>query len=355
MTLAIWWLVALLVGTVAHEFGHLLCARISSIPVAFLSIGTGPRLLGGKVGELRWEIRAWPLGGLVAPRAVIAGTPRWILFILGGVLGNAAVIGAVAALAEFGLLQKWPAFTEGGASPLVFAQVIFIVGNLIPFRTRLGGTRLPFRSDGLRVIDLVSARFKRKPETEPTYAALFQRYHTGGPLRPSAAAPQIIGQLQRAAADEKAWPEVKAFLLQALASAALPHAEELLVLDKLVTVGLISGEPMGLAKLDEWSLRASTGGPDIATIVGSRGAVLVELGRYKEGRILLRSAANSDQMTAFDMVLNDVFLARAEHALGNTRRAHYLIKTVRRTLQYQPTSPDVLELVARVEAKVEDA
>jgi hypothetical protein len=80
--------------------------------------------------------------------------------------------------------------------------------------------------------------------------------------------------------------------------------------------------------------------------------VLTELGRFKEGKILLTSAADSGQLAALDMILNDVFLARAEYELGNVQRARYLIKTVRHALQYQPMSPDTLALIARVEAKV---
>jgi hypothetical protein len=230
MRLIIWWLVATLIAIAAHELGHLLWARI-----AFLSIGAGPRLFGGKFGELQWEFRALPFSGFVVPRRVVVSTPRMILFYLGGILGNAAVIGVVAVLDQFGLLQKWPAFTKEGASPFVFVQVISIVVNLTPFRFRLAGSRLLMRSDGLRIFDLVRGFFKRKPETDPAYQALFQRYHTGGPLRPSAVAPQIIEQLRR---DEKAWPQVKAFLLETLDSAALPPAEELHLLDKLLTAGL---------------------------------------------------------------------------------------------------------------------
>jgi len=40
-----------IVGTMAHEAGHLLCARLASIPLRRMVIGWGPILVRGRVGD----------------------------------------------------------------------------------------------------------------------------------------------------------------------------------------------------------------------------------------------------------------------------------------------------------------
>ena len=83
-----------------------------------------------------------------------------------------------------------------------------------------------------------------------------------------------------------------------------------------------------------------------------RGAVLVKLGQYQSGKTLLERAAARDRLQPHEMVMNDMFLARAEHGLGNTARARYLIKSVRRAIRAEPASPGVMSLIARIEAEV---
>ena len=60
----------LVVASVAHEGGHLLCARICSIPIGLIVIGRGPVLMRGRVGKAQLELRLFPLGGLVITAAL---------------------------------------------------------------------------------------------------------------------------------------------------------------------------------------------------------------------------------------------------------------------------------------------
>ena len=91
-------------------------------------------------------------------------------------------------------------------------------------------------------------------------------------------------------------------------------AEETLVLDFLVTEGLIFADPVLRPELDAWSLRALQLEPQAMTLVGSRGAVLVEIGRYQEGKSLLETVLFADGAAPFDLFMSRIFLARAEHA-----------------------------------------
>jgi regulator of sigma E protease len=48
-----------------HEFGHLLVAKLSGIPVEVFSVGFGPALLKRKFGETEFRLSAVPLGGFI--------------------------------------------------------------------------------------------------------------------------------------------------------------------------------------------------------------------------------------------------------------------------------------------------
>src|SRR5699024_9181013 len=97
--LLVWFFVGYMIGVACHELGHALCAAIASIPVRRIQIGVGPVLLRHRFGEVSLELRLLPLSGLVWPYPVAnIRRSRSALFILGGALGNAAVIAVVAGL-----------------------------------------------------------------------------------------------------------------------------------------------------------------------------------------------------------------------------------------------------------------
>jgi regulator of sigma E protease len=80
---------------IVHEAGHLAAARLAGIPVAGFAVGFGPRVWSRRWGGVEYSLRAFPLGGFVAPaldegdfRAV--SLPRRLAFFLGGPLANLA-------------------------------------------------------------------------------------------------------------------------------------------------------------------------------------------------------------------------------------------------------------------------
>jgi hypothetical protein len=128
----------------------------------------------------------------------------------------------------------------------------------------------------------------------------------------------------------------------------------MLVLDALVTDGLLFADPMLLAEMEQWSLRALQLGPEVRTLVGSRGAVLVELGRYQEGKALLEGVAFTVDTESFDVLMSSIFLARAEHALGNGAAAAALMTQVRsNTAQAGANEPAVISLIERIEREIQ--
>jgi hypothetical protein len=151
-------------GIACHEFGHMLCAVLLSLPVRLVSIGIGPLLWRDRIGETRFELHAVPWSGFVwcYPRPVIRRVSM-LFFVLGGVLGNAALIGLVAAVDAAVVVPG-----RDYLGPIVLAQCCLIVMNLAPSWTTADGIRIG--SDGLQLLLLVAG-----PWRGPTQEACFLR------------------------------------------------------------------------------------------------------------------------------------------------------------------------------------
>jgi hypothetical protein len=348
--------VGLVAASVAHECGHLVCARICSIPVGQFGIGCGPVVLRRRVGGAQLVLRLVPVGGLVIPTVLPDLRRRWpmALFFVGGVLGNIAAIGAVIALHAAGAAPV-VLYNEAGM-PLIVAQAGILIGtqlfiiilSLIPHRASLDGR--PMASDGLQLLRLFSGGFPHALVLEP------YRRSTTRQSKISPAYSRIAGQLARAdrLTNEETRREVRAALRRELTSGDLAAEEEMLVLDALVTDGLIFADPAVRPELDQWSLRALQLGPKVKTLIGSRGAVLVELGRYQEGKQLLETVAFSSDAAPFDALMSQVFLARAAQALGDAALASDLVTRARSAVTNPGAiGPAVIGLIERAEKEIQ--
>ena len=50
---------------IVHELGHLLAARACNVAASELGLGMGPRLTGFRAGNIRFNLRALPIGSFV--------------------------------------------------------------------------------------------------------------------------------------------------------------------------------------------------------------------------------------------------------------------------------------------------
>lgn len=357
----LWWLlglyfVGLVAASVAHECGHLLSARLCSIPVGQFGIGSGPVVLRWRVGGTQVVLRLVPVGGLVMPAVLPDLQKRWpmALFFIGGVLGNIAAIGAMIALHAAGAAPV--VLYDGAGMPLIVAQAGILVGtqlfiiilSLIPHRASLDGR--PMASDGLQLLRLFSGGFRYAASLEPYRSSATRLAMT------SPASSRIAYQLARTDrwTSEDARCDFRAALRRELAEGSLPPEEEMLVLDALVTDGLTFADPAVRPELGQWSQRALQLGPKVRTLIGSRGAVLVELGRYDEGRQLLETVAFSSDVAPFDALMSQIFLARAEHALGNADLACDLMTKVRSVINNPGAfGPAVMALIERIDNEMQ--
>jgi hypothetical protein len=119
----------------------------------------------------------------------------------------------------------------------------------------------------------------------------------------------------------------RAIIIELSSDHLLPE-EEMLLLDRLMSDGLRYGDDHLRPSLDSWSLRALQLGPNLDTLKGSRGAILVEIGRYAEGKVILDLVLERLQVLptppVFDIYMTLLYLSKAERNLGNIDRATQL-------------------------------
>ena len=102
---------------IVHELGHLLAARACKVPASELGLGMGPRLVGFRLGAVRFNLRAIPVGSFVRldGTALKEKSVRAQLLVhLGGVIFN-----LVAGFLTYGTMFGW-------------LNLLLAAGNMLP-------------------------------------------------------------------------------------------------------------------------------------------------------------------------------------------------------------------------------
>jgi membrane-associated protease RseP (regulator of RpoE activity) len=102
---------------IVHELGHLLAARSCNVAASELGLGMGPRLAGFRLGNIRFNLRALPIGSFVMldGSALKEKSVRAQLLVhLGGVIFN-----LVAGFFTYGTTFGW-------------LNLLLAAGNILP-------------------------------------------------------------------------------------------------------------------------------------------------------------------------------------------------------------------------------
>jgi predicted Zn-dependent protease len=100
------------------------------------------------------------------------------------------------------------------------------------------------------------------------------------------------------------------------------------ILDSLACIPLFSGKDEFLRQADDWSLHALEIEPSSLTLKGTRGGVLVELGRIEEGKQLLEDCFKNSA-SVNDKSISACYLALAASKQGDTQRALDMLELAR--------------------------
>ena len=102
---------------VVHELGHLAAARYCRVPASELGLGMGPKLVEFRVGGIRLNFRALPVGSFVMLDGAVLqerSMQAQLLVHLGGVIFN-----TVAGLLTYGTMFGW-------------LNLLLAAGNILP-------------------------------------------------------------------------------------------------------------------------------------------------------------------------------------------------------------------------------
>ncbi|WP_425329955.1 bleomycin resistance protein [Terrirubrum flagellatum] len=340
-----------IVGLIFHEGGHWLAAALVSFQAREVIIGTGPTLVSQRIGETHLQWRRWPVSGLVLTYPIPDfHRGRYGLYLMGGLLGNIVFI----------TLLIWTAMAapdrsalEAAAVGAITSQIAFVLGQLIPKQATIAGVKV--ENDGLQLWRLARGRISWPQANQKAFDAMRRRYRAPqAPEQPlTRASMRILFHLSRVDrwADERVRRETHAAFLRELDRGDLQQDEELLVLDVLITDGLLFADPELRPRLDEWSQQACARAPDSKNLRWTRGGVLVELGRFSEARILLDDIliGDADEMNAR---FGSLFLARAEAAGGNVEKARRIANQLYVWARFNPCDPAIKALIERTRAEI---
>jgi len=105
---------------IIHELGHLVAARLCKVPASELGLGLGPRLAGFRVGGIRFNLRAIPVGSFVrldGTRLKEKSVRAQLLVHLSGIVFN-----VIAGLLTYGTVFGWLNFLVAAGNILPLYQ-----------------------------------------------------------------------------------------------------------------------------------------------------------------------------------------------------------------------------------------
>lgn len=288
-------------ATLPHELGHALTAHALGCRVFSVTAGVGPRILERTVRGVRFSLHAYPFGGFTV------AVPRERRFFRFKELLVVAAGPAVNGLLATGALLLGRDLEAGGivdgprpALALLVANVVLLVRNLIPLRAASPAGIVP--NDGLVLLKLPF--MKASAVTE----ALVARY----------ALEADVCREQNSLQEARSWAERgldefpdapllhlslgftlvlsgdcegarRQFLASAEAKDVAP-ALRALALNNVAWVDAVTAPNDRLDEADRLSQEALQTLGFVPALKGTRGAVLVALGRHNEAVPLLRDA-----------------------------------------------------------------
>jgi len=138
---------------------------------------------------------------------------------------------------------------------------------------------------------------------------------------------------------------------QLLNAETASDTERAYVLDLLASIVINRGQKQYLNQADGWSQEAMKLAGYSKTIQGTRGAILVELGKYEEGKQTLFPLTKPDN-DPMDIAISSYYLAKADHHLGNNEQAW---KWLKQAEQVGEKVPGLSEMFASIKQELRDA
>lgn len=317
-------LIGLMLGTYAHEFGHLIAAKLNSWPIQRLTLGQGRQLLTFKREQTEIEIRLIPFGGRVKVKAIFQQPKlRQLFFHSAGIIVNLLLF--VVFLILLISFHESPAYRNLYIG-LSFAQIWLIILNFWPRKILVNGSLIG--SDGFNIGNIVSGRQDEELAALPKSLENFLKPYAHNSDATYTLSPysfvllQLVHDYDHLDLFQKI-QRTEELYLEEQRIGRITTQEELWLLDALMTNMLLQDVIDNLSRLEELSTRAIAIGRYSAAIRQTCSGVFVELNRHRDAKNLLVSAIPEPD-EKFSSTMCSISLARIEHALGNQAAAKQL-------------------------------
>ena len=326
-----------------HELAHAVAARAVGMQVFRIYVGSGSTLFACRIGGFDCEFRSLPTEGLViaAHRVLRNLRARHFAFVLAGPAANFLLAAAVWVSSDPGSLWDFGSLEKGLApGPAFFyANVVVLLVNLWPrdVATMFG----PLPSDGKQ---LLQAFFLHSGKVELYHAGgfvteasfLHQQGETGKALARVEEGLSLYsgnemllnwkGVLQL---DHGNYEGARQCFLDLLEKPGLPPAARPILLNNVAYADALLDRDDLLGEADSFSQEAMAAMSWMPAIRGTRGTVLVAMGRLEEGLKLLRESMAQASIPG-DKAQNACLIAEAESRLGNYSVARNYLDEARR-------------------------
>ena len=231
---------------------------------------------------------------------------------------------------------------------ILLMEFIIVITNLAPINHKIDGVLTP--SDGKSIFQAVflskSRLVKRTISEVITALNVYAETEADKKIDPFNGEQALVelylnGSITMARREyHKAIPLFE----KLLESPGLSKREQAFLLDMMASTILYHRRHEFLSAAQGWSERATQLLPNLATLNGTRGAILIESGFINEGLNLLKpltALGNRD----IDRMVSAAFLAKGESVCGNRREAE-------KYLSLAKSLPDPIGIVRRIETDI---
>jgi tetratricopeptide (TPR) repeat protein len=283
-----------------HELTHAAVAKLMGLRVFGIIVGIGKTIWSAKFLGLDWTINLLPLGGITFVGARPLTGIRWRLFLIYMAGPASHVLLAFLLLIVMIVLPAAP-FGERLPSILLWTNILLAILNLIPRQvsvmTGMQGTdgwhllRTPFMDEAELTRQYIGNYGAEAMQAYAAYDLQTARMWVAKALAidpNSGVACNILGVIQMACQEYRDSRETFQRILE-LEDAREPGLHYLL-LNNIAYLNALIGDPSLLPEADQLSAEALKHLPWLPAVIGTRGTVLVELGRFEEGITLLKKS-----------------------------------------------------------------
>jgi Zn-dependent protease len=318
------------IGVILHELGHAISCQLCGGRVLQIELGAKARSkpwLAFRFARFYWRIYSVPFSGKVYGTFYTERFYRLrnCLFILGGPMMNALLLAGGWYASTVPALESWSA--EIGAWNV--ANCLLLYTSLVPFQiyARAGETQnndvrlffqvLRYRDADIKVF-VESANVARAIATDPS---MLDRWSLAELWQKHDESPQNVTYLSCLVAklndtDDDRYLDCVLKLMEhpRFSKSRIPS-----VIDQYLTWQLNRGSPPRPEVTDDLS-RKLLDLEDSVSTRGTRGSVLIDLGRVTEGKAMLKGVLSRTE-SSIDKSYANVFLALAAKSEGNIQLA----------------------------------